>query len=456
MDTMPAPFIPPAPEPRQTPPSLLKMFWIVYNNPIELWGKPSYEDPYVYISSGIGGPLLVANDPKLIRHILVEKANSFKLAKTRQIVLRPILQDGLLTSENPVWKRTRKAMAPVFTPKNIHGFADTMLRVTQDYVAKYSDGGSFDMAKEMTELTFEVLSETLFSNEIEGDLKEFEHKIERLFETVGRIDPLDIVNVPGWFPRVKHLTGWGILKYFRNMVRDTIKTRAEKFERGESVPDDFLTLLLKAEGPNGLSRQEIEDNVITFIGAGHETTSRALGWTLYLLASSPHERLKVEEEAKAVTAEYDNPIEWVDHMPHTKAAFEESMRLYPPAPIISREALEDIPWEDTVIKKGSQCLVMPWTLHRHRSHWDNPDAFMPSRFLPENREKIDRFQYLPFGAGPRVCIGHSFALQEALIILGVLLSRFRFDMVPGKEEPWPLQRLTTQPKGGLQMTATPL
>jgi cytochrome P450 len=457
MDTRPSNFVPPHPVPRTQPPGLLKMFWIVYNNPIELWGAHSYREPYIYIPSGIGGPLLVANDPRLIRHILVEKAKSFKLAKTRQIVLRPILEDGLLTAENPVWKRSRKAMAPVFTPKHIHGFADAMLRVTRDYGDKYTQAGTaHDISKDMTELTFNVLAETLFSNEIEGDPKEFEHKIERLFETVGRVDPFDIVNIPQWFPRPKHVTGWGILKYFRKLVRKTIDVRAAKVAGGEAVPDDFLTLLLRAEGKDGLTRQEVEDNVITFIGAGHETTARALGWTLYLLARAPHERTLVEEEAKRVTAHYSNPLDWVENMPYTRAAFEEAMRLYPPAPVISREALEDIPWEDTVIKKGAQCLVMPWTLHRHQVYWDEPNAFMPSRFLPENRDKIDRYQYLPFGAGPRVCIGQSFAIQEAVIILGELLSRFRFDMAPGAKDPWPMQRLTTQPGGGLPMVVTPL
>ena len=164
----------------------------------------------------------------------------------------------------------------------------------------------------------------------------------------------------------------------------------------------------------------------------------------------------MEEEAKRVVAEYENPLDWIDKMPYTRAAFDEAMRLYPPAPNISREAIEDNEWNGMTITKGTQAMVMPWTLHRHREYWENPEAFMPSRFLPENREKIDKYQYLPFGAGPRICIGASFAIQEAIIALGVLLSRFRFDMAKGATEPWPVQKLTTQPGGGLHMYATPL
>lgn len=457
MDTQPAHFIPPAPVPRTTPPSLLKMFWIVYNNPIELWGEHSYREPYVYVRSGIGGPLLVANDPDLIKTILVEKAKSFKMARVRQLVLRPILNEGLLTAENPIWKRSRKAMAPVFTPKHIHGFADGMLRETEAFIERYKNlNEPFDMAHHMTELTYDILAETLFSGEIAGNPDEFAENIERLFETVARVDPFDIVQFPEWVPRYTRVRGRKTLQYFRNIVSDTVNMRAGKIQKGETVPDDFLTLLLRAEGPDGLTRSEVEDNVITFIGAGHETTARALAWTIYLLAKAPHEREKVETEAKWVTQKYSNPLDWVDNMPYARAAFDEAMRLYPPAPNISRELMEDIEWNGIKITKGTQAMVMPWTLHRHREYWENPNAFMPSRFLPENREKIGKYQYLPFGAGPRICIGASFAIQEAMIALGILLSRYRFDMAPAANDPWPVQKLTTQPEGGLKMVVTAL
>ncbi|MEM9330929.1 MAG: cytochrome P450 [Pseudomonadota bacterium] len=455
MDTTPAPFIPPAPGPRQSPPSLLEMFRIVYNNPIELWGEPSYNEPYVYIRAGIGGPLLIANDPALIRHILVEKSKSFRMARVRQLILKPILNEGLLTSENEIWKRSRKAMSPVFTPRNIHGFAQSMVRSTDAFATRYETlEGPFDMAQHMTELTFEILAETLFTGQVAGEPDEFGEQIERLFETAARIDPLDIIAAPKWIPRITRVRGRKTLRYFRNLVKETVAMRAGMMERGEDVPDDFMTLLLRTEGENGLTRDEIEDNVITFFGAGHETTARALAWTVYLLAKTPEERVRVEDEVKRVSKEKENPLEWIDAMPCTRAAFEEAMRLYPPAPTISREAIEDITWDGQTITKGTQAFIMPWTLHRHRKYWDNPDAFIPSRFLPENREKIDRFQYLPFGAGPRVCIGATFALQEAIIALAVLMSRYRFDMAPGAEEPWPVQKLTTQPGGGLQMVAT--
>lgn len=454
MDTRPEPFVPPAPTPRTTPPSTLEMMRIVYRNPLELWGEPSYNEPWISVN-GVGGPLVIANDPGLIRHVLVDNAKNYKMATVRQMILRPILRDGLLTAEGDVWKRSRKAMAPVFTPRHIFGFAQPMLARTLDFVKRYDDvSGTVDVAHDMTMLTYEILAETLFSGEIAGEAGSFAHEIDRLFETMGRVDPLDLLRAPEWLPRLTRIRGRKTMAYFREIVTDTVAMRSEKLARNpDGAPEDFLTLLLRAEGPDGLSRQEIEDNIITFIGAGHETTARALGWTIYCLAEATWERDRVEQEIDEVLAREPDPVKWLDAMPYTRAAFEEALRLYPPAPSINREPIAEDEYRGFKIPRKAQVLVMPWTVHRHRKLWDRPEAFMPERFHPENRDKIDRYQYLPFGAGPRVCIGMSFAMQEAIIALAILLSRFRFDTV-AETKPWPVQKLTTQPQGGLPMRVT--
>jgi cytochrome P450 len=454
MDTKPAPFVPPAPKPRNKPPSTLEMIRIVYRNPLELWGEPSYNEPWISVT-GIGGPLVIANDPGLIRHVLVDNAKNYKMATVRQMILRPILRDGLLTAEGDVWKRSRKAMAPVFTPRHIHGFARPMLERSLDFVKRYEEVDRTDVSLDMTQLTYNILAETLFSGEIAGTPGGFNSEIDRLFETMGRVDPLDLLRAPEWLPRLTRLRGRKTMAYFRKIVTDTVAMRKEKIAGDpKSAPEDFLTLLLRAEGPDGLSRDEIEDNIITFIGAGHETTARALGWTIYCLAEAPWERDRIEAEIDAVLAREPDPVKWLEAMPFTRAAFEEALRLYPPAPSINREPIEPETYKGLYIPKRAAVLMMPWTVHRHRKLWDQPDAFMPERFHPGNREKIDRYQYLPFGAGPRVCIGASFAMQEAVIALAVLLSRFRFDTL-AETNPWPVQKLTTQPQGGLPMRVTP-
>ena len=450
MDASPAPFVPPAPKPRTAPPSFLEMIRIVYRNPLELWGEPSYNELWISVG-GVGGPLVVANDPGLIRHILVDNVKNYKMSVVRQKILRPILRDGLLTAEGEVWKRSRKAMAPVFTPRHIFGFAQPMLARTQAFADRYVSDSTTDLARDMTTLTYDILAETLFSGEIAAPPGTFESQIDRLFETMGRVDPLDLLRAPDWLPRITRIRGRKTMAYFRGIVADTIAMREARMKwDSDSAPQDFLTLLLRAEGPDGLTRGEIEDNIITFIGAGHETTARALGWTIYCLAESPWEREKIEAEIDGVLAREPDPVKWLDAMPLTRAAFEEAMRLYPPAPSINRQPIEEDRYGDLVLREGATVLVMPWTVHRHRKLWDRPDAFIPSRFHPGNRDRIDRFQYLPFGAGPRICIGASFAMQEAVIALAVLMSRYRFDTV-AETNPWPVQKLTTQPDGGLPM-----
>jgi len=463
MDMRPDPFEPPAPLPRTVPPSRLEIIRTILRNPLELWGEPSYTLPWIQ-TRFFRERTLIVNDPGLIRHVLVDNATNYRMSDIRQLILRPILRDGLLTAEGEVWKRSRKAVSPVFTPRHANGFAGQMLRQSEDYAEKYEsagrDGKVFEIAADMTELTFAMLADTLFSGEIVTSSDSFADDVNALLHRMGRVDPMDLLRAPSWVPRVTRIGGQKVLDKFRNIVRQTMDARLARMQADRaSAPDDFLTLLLDQAATGGLTNDEIEDNILTFIGAGHETTARALAWTLYCVANTPHIREAMEEEIDRVLAQDVEPVKWLDLMPYTRAAFEEALRLYPPAPSINRAAIAADRWTDakgeTVeIEAGVTVLIMPWTLHRHELYWDKPRAYIPERFLPENRAKIGRFQFLPFGAGPRVCIGATFALQEAVIALAVLMHRFRFDMTD-KTRPWPVQKLTTQPQNGLPMRVTP-
>jgi cytochrome P450 len=461
MDARPEPFTPPAPLPRDKPPTRLEIIRTILRNPLELWGEPSYTLPWIE-TRFFREHTLIVNDPGLIKHILVDNAVNYRMSDIRQLVLRPILRDGLLTAEGKVWKRSRRAVAPVFTPRHSHGFAGTMLREAEAYAAKYADpgpaGAVFDISVDMTELTFAILAKTLFSGEIARG-GNFADDVNQLLHRMGRVDPMDLLRAPSWVPRLTRIGGRKVLDKFRGIVRDTMNARMEKIRRDrKGAPEDFLTLLLDQANPDGLRMEEIEDNILTFIGAGHETTARALAWTIFCVANSPGVRAAMEEEIDRVLASGAEPVDWLELMPHVRASFEEAMRLYPPAPSINRAAIADDQWmspkgELVEIPAGITVLIMPWTLHRHALYWDRPRAFMPERFLPDNRAKIDRFQYLPFGAGPRVCVGATFALQEAVISLAVLMHRYRFD-VTEDTKPWPVQKLTTQPQKGLPMRVT--
>ncbi len=452
-------FEPPAPLPRPVPPSKLGIIRTVLRNPLELWGVPSYTLPWIE-TRFFGRTTIIVNDPGLIRHVLVDNVANFAMDEVRQLVLRPILRDGLLTAEGDVWKRSRKAMAPVFTPRHARGFARQMLLKSEEFAERFdtgeAEGTVRDIAADMTALTYLILSETLFSGEIATEGQDVAADVDALLHHMGRIDPLDMLAAPAWLPRLTRIGGRQVLAKFRALVRSTMeKRKAAIASDPQSAPRDFLTLLLEVEGPQGLSTEEIEDNILTFIGAGHETTARALAWTLYCVANSPTIRTAMETEIDSVLKDGADPVDWLERMPLVRAAFEEALRLYPPAPSINRQALKRDRFEapdGTAIdvRKGATILIMPWTLHRHELYWENPRLFDPRRFLPENREKIGRFQYLPFGAGPRVCIGATFALQEAVIALAVLMRRFRFDTAGGAR-PWPVQKLTVQPAGGLAM-----
>ncbi|MEV4610477.1 cytochrome P450 [Neorhizobium sp. LMR1-1-1.1] len=459
MDMRPDPFVPPAPVPRTVPPSRLEIIRTVMRNPLELWGVPSYTLPWIK-TKFFKERTLIVNDPGLIRHVLVDNAANYEMSEIRQLILRPILRDGLLTAEGPVWKRSRKAMAPVFTPRHSRGFAGQMLAKSEEYAEKYATVGTggavHDISVDMTELAYSLLSETLFSGQIVTESNNFSDDVDNLLHRMGRVDPMDLLRAPPWVPRLTRIGGRKVLEKFRKIVADTMRERQKRMrEMPDDVPEDFLTLLLQLEGPNGLSLDEIEDNILTFIGAGHETTARALAWTLYCVAHSPHVREAMEKEIDRVLATGAEPVEWLELMPWVRASFEEALRLYPPAPSLNRAAIADDKWtsptgESIEIEAGVTILVMPWTLHRHELYWEKPRAFMPERFLPENRGKIGRFQYLPFGAGPRTCIGATFAMQEAVIALAVLMKRYRFDALPGTKI-WPVQKLTTQPQDGMPM-----
>ncbi|AYD03157.1 cytochrome P450 [Neorhizobium sp. NCHU2750] len=459
MDMRPDPFVPPAPIPHTQPLSRWGIISTALRNPLELWGQMSFTLPWID-TKFFKERTLIVNDPGLIRHVLVDNASNYEMAEVRQLILRPILRDGLLTAEGPVWKRSRKAMAPVFTPRHARGFAGQMLAKSEEYVAKYdagaADGTVHDISVDMTELTYALLAETLFSGEIAGEKDSVANDVDSLLHRMGRVDPMDLMRAPPWVPRITRIGGRKVLDKFRSIVSDTMLMRRKRMqETPDDVPQDFLTLLLQLEGPEGLSMAEIEDNILTFIGAGHETTARALAWTLYCVSHSPHVRDEMEREIDRVLASGAEPVEWLELMPWVRAAFEEALRLYPPAPSLNRAAIKDDRWtspsgETVEIEAGVTILVMPWTLHRHELYWEKPRAFMPERFLPENRGRIGRFQYLPFGAGPRTCIGATFAMQEAVIALAVMMKRYRFDSLPDTEV-WPVQKLTTQPRDGMPM-----
>ncbi len=442
-------FHPPMPARHARPLNSFQFMGTLSRNPLAVWSNEVYETLNVRYDF-MGAPLVVISEPAGVRRILLDNVGNYVLDPLRQRILKPILGEGLLTAEGDLWKRTRKSVASAFVPRHINAFGENMRERADACASELTQaaGSVRDMSDAMTLLTYDILQATIFSGDIPDNPRDFAHAVAELLKVMARVDPMDVLDAPKFVPRLRILFGRKWLDHVRGIIRRAMANRKQVMAADPAAaPQDFLTLLLKADG---LSDDEIEDNIITFIGAGHETTARGLAWGIYLLSQVPEERALVEAELDAHDFSTD-PAGWGEALPYTRALFEESMRLYPPIPTLNRFAVEDDRIGDMEVPKGAAVLVLPWVIHRHEKLWDDPNAFMPSRFLPGNRERIDhRFQYLPFGAGPRVCIGGSFGMQEGVIALACLLRNLRFDYV-GKAPPAPVQKISVQPANGLPM-----
>jgi len=451
-------FRPPAPKPLEEPPGLLGFLLALRRNPLTTWTERHFSERIIS-GSGALGRITVVNDPDVIRHILVDNAANYRKDDLQLRVLAPGLGRGLLTAEGEEWKLQRRTIAPLFPPRVVSGFFPAMVESAERLVRRWRrrpEGREVDVALEMTRVTLDVLERTIFSKGVARDPDALGRAITRYFEGLGRIDPVDIFGLPDWVPRIGRLKARPAIRFFEELVSELIQSRKALLERGEPAPRDLLTLLLEAADPEtgkGLSDLEVGANVVTFIGAGHETTANALSWSLYLISQDERVRARIERELDEVLG--DGPIAppQLDRLVYTRAVLDEAIRLYPPVPFLSRAAIADDRIGDLAIEAGTLVTIAPYVLHRHRTLWDEPDAFRPERFLPEEKAKLDKFAYLPFGAGPRVCIGATFAIQEAMIVLATILRAVRLDLREGHRVT-PLHRITLRPHEGLPMRLT--
>jgi cytochrome P450 len=449
-------FAPPVPVPRGDsiaarpfPLRLLAYFSTLARNPLETWGEDAFRTPIIDLRF-LGRRFLILNDPAAIRHCFVTEAEKYPLGYIRVRLLEPMLRDGLIVAEGDLWRTTRRALTPVFTPRHVSGFAEAMRRVAmrrRDALAARV-GAPFGMAAEMLDLALVVLMACLFSPDDELDRARFSASITALLELGGIPHPLDVMRAPDWAPRYGRGKMRGHIESLRTQVAALIEGRRRRGVDDQAA--DFLSLLMRAGKAEGspLSDDIIVDNLLTFIAAGHETTARSLAWTFYLLSEAPDIDAAVAHEIRSATLSQTPPEEWAARLPLLEATIKESMRLYPPAPHIARQCAAPDRFGDLDIAPGTEVHMSPWLLHRQEGLWASPQTFNPRRFL--DGPPVDRFAFLPFGVGPRVCIGASFSMQEMIIVLAILLRDLKFRHV-GEAPPIPVLRVTLQPTTPIEM-----
>ena len=440
---------PPAPVPPQGALGPIALYRALRANAITAWRAEAYEEAYIVGRNRLGGFVLL-NDPDLIRYVLIDNAANYPKDNLQLEKLTPAVGRGLLTAEEESWRLQRRTVAPLFQPAGVTSYLAAMAISVDEMLARWDreTGATVDVAREMTRLTYDIISRTVFSNEIETPPDVMGEAITTYFGALGRIDLWDVLPLPRWLPRPAFIRAKPAQKIFRDEVLRLFERRRARIAAGESVPDDLVTRLINARDPETgapLSDAVVHDNLVTFIGAGHETTANALTWTLFLLSEFREADARVAAEAT------DAPdADALARLTDTRMILEEAMRLYPPVPFMSREARSRDMIGEVAVAAGTRIIIAPWVLHRHRKLWPDADMFVPERFAPENRGRIPRFAYLPFGAGPRICVGMTFAMQEALLALTMIARRFRLTLAEGADV-MPFARMTLRPMHGLPM-----
>ncbi|WP_276718889.1 cytochrome P450 [Pseudooceanicola nitratireducens] len=420
------------------------------SNLLEILPELAVKQPMVSGKTGVRWHMVM--DPTALRRILLEKVEEYPKSVVTKNLLRPAIGESLFVAEGAHWRWQRRAAAPAFSARNIGALAPVMTAAAEASADRIATAGprAVNVYDEMVRATFEVISDVTLSGERHFDRAAMHRAIDNYIDVAGRVSLFDIAGMPGWVPRPGRVFSGNALKKMKSVADEAISQR-----RQAKQPPDLLDLLIAGTDPETQRQMrgpEIRDNLLTFIVAGHETTALTLSWALYLLAFAPEQQERAAEEARTQLGDRAATADDVASMPFIRAVVDEALRLYPPAGIISRTAQQADTLCGREVRPSDTVMVPIYALHRNRLLWDNPDAFDPDRFI--GGAPVDRYAYLPFGDGPRICIGAGFALQEAVIILATLLARFRFEAVAGKT-PKPVLIITTRPEGGVWLTAHP-
>lgn len=406
----------------------------------------------VFVQRSILGTWIFVSDPEGVKRVLLDNVANYPKTPMERRFFQAAFGDGLLSSEGETWRAHRRTMAPAFAPPAITAYGPVMSEAAGAFADRWAglaEGTEIDVAREMSDLTLEIIGLTMFSAGGAVGARSVETALTRVMETL-KFNPLFLV------PGVAQLMFGGLSRKVREIFAELdaaiAAMIAEREALGDAAPKDLLARLIAArdsETGAKMTASEVRDEVVTIFLAGHETTAAAMAWVWYVLSQHPAVEARLHEELDRVLAGRAPTVADLPQLPYARMVLDETTRLYPPAPGTSaRLALAEDEICGVKIPKGANVAVAPWILHRHESLWDRPERFDPERFAPGVERP--RFAYLPFSGGPRVCIGAQFAVAEALLILTSVAQRFRLELKPGHRVEIH-HRVTMRPAGGLPM-----
>ncbi|MGQ0559378.1 MAG: cytochrome P450 [Sphingosinicella sp.] len=445
--TAATPFVPPHPPRGEGPVAVWRGFFGERANiAVHGWSELAFDSWYLR-RNVFGIRVHIPLHPDMVQRVLLDNAANYVKPRLVLKLLAPTIGRGLLTSDGSLWREQRRIVAANFTPAAIEGLIPNFARAAGEAAAGWSDGGTLDMAAQSTATTMRVIADTLFAGDPRLANEQAMAHIAAALEGVSEARLQVLLGLPRIPWSLRGLRARRGQRFLRRTLTDVVRDRLA--EGGE----DFLGQMIQAlhdKFEPGEALALAVDNAATFYLAGHETTANALTWTLFLLSEQPQWQEVAAAEARAALAGGIG-AELPERLPTLRMILEESMRLYPPVPRFDREAVAADRLGEAEVEPGDIVSIWPWIIHRHYRLWDEGDAFIPERFAPDAAgAERHRFQYLPFGGGPRHCVGARFATAEALTVLACWLAEWRFAPMPGREVKVS-GMVTLRPQGGLPL-----
>jgi cytochrome P450 len=404
----------------------------------------------VTLPLGFRTPRVFINHPDWITQVLVVQHTKFHKSDVTKQLLHRMLGQGLLTSEDDFWRRQRRLAQPAFRRSRINEYAPTMVDIATEHVREWQGHGEErDMAEEMMALTLEVAVRALFGTGLPGTARQVGQATTFLMRYQLRRFR-SIFKIPQSFPTPNNRRARREQEVLDSLVYRIIAER--KAQGNVHERDDVLSLLIAAMDEDGsqMTLQQLRDETMTLFLAGHETTALTLAWTWLLLSENPASEARLHEELHGVLAGRAPEPADLERLPYLQAVVNESLRLYPPAALMSRQSTAPFSLGGYDFQEGTTALMSQWVMHRDARFFDDPQAFRPERWLDGLENRLPKGAYFPFGDGPRRCIGQGFALLDTYLVLGVLAQRFKFRLVPGHPVV-PEQLITLRPRFGLRM-----